>query len=197
MRWVVLAIVLVILPYTWITLRYRKEGKAFEPYADMKEEANRHRVREAGYRQARVRALRPAPALSAGEITRLERAEPLALAGGLPADLAATLVETPRLPVACAELVAPKVWGSLGPVRIQFSVTTSSPREHFAGADVYVRESEVVIVPRLEPAPGELKARDATETVLLELPPGLFSRGMYQFTLAAERGGWSWSAEAK
>jgi hypothetical protein len=48
MKWIVVAIVAVIVPYTFLTLRYRRPGKAFEPYADMKDRANTMRLLSAG-----------------------------------------------------------------------------------------------------------------------------------------------------
>ena len=76
MRWIVLAILLFIVPYTYVTLEYRKPNKAFEPYADMKEQANVHRLLDAGYKRVSVRAERPFPALSPAEITRGPAAAP-------------------------------------------------------------------------------------------------------------------------
>src|SRR5690606_6014035 len=40
MKWVIVAIIAILVPYTFLTLRYRKPGPAFQPYEDMKNQAN-------------------------------------------------------------------------------------------------------------------------------------------------------------
>ena len=37
MKWIVVVIIAVIVPYTYLTLRYRKPGKAFEPAHDIQD----------------------------------------------------------------------------------------------------------------------------------------------------------------
>src|SRR5262245_25725972 len=51
MKWVVVAILLLIVPYTIITLKYRKAGPAYEPYEDLKNRANVSRLLAAGYQR--------------------------------------------------------------------------------------------------------------------------------------------------
>ena len=48
MKWIALAILVVIVPYTVIRWQYRKPNRAFEPYADMKNQANTLRAATAG-----------------------------------------------------------------------------------------------------------------------------------------------------
>ena len=63
MKWVVLTIIAVLVPYTWLTLHYRKPGHAFEPYHDLKNRANIGRLLAAGYQRIPVDASRPADAV--------------------------------------------------------------------------------------------------------------------------------------
>src|SRR5438105_3708911 len=51
MKWIALAILLFIVPYTYLTLHFRKPGKAFEPYADLSKRANTARLLSAGYQR--------------------------------------------------------------------------------------------------------------------------------------------------
>src|SRR5690606_30268310 len=96
MKWVVVAILACVIPYTWITLRYRKPGPAFQPYEDSKNRANVIRLLDAGYRRMTVSALRPAdPARSAPPGPAAAVAS---LPGGLPMRLSETLVEIPLMP---------------------------------------------------------------------------------------------------
>ena len=192
MRWIVAAILLFIVPYTYLNLKFRKPGKAFEPYADMKAEANVNRLLNAGYRRLDVRAERPFPALAPTEITRGPAADPAAAPGGLPAPLAETLLETPRLPAAYHSLIAPAEGNTLLPCRLQFTARLESDREQLAGADLYQRDRDLVIVPVFEPVPEGLHARTTESTVLLTLPAGLLAPGRHAITLVGTRESLRW-----
>jgi hypothetical protein len=195
MRWIVASILLFIVPYTYVNLKFRKEGKAFEPYADMKAQANVKRLLDAGYTRVTIRAERPYPALSAAEVVPADRsrarAEPAP--AGLPSPLNTTLVETPRLPADYGELLAAGELASGDTLRLQFTARHESEREQLGGAEVFVRADGVVIVPVFEPVPGDLRARARECTVLLTLPAGLLAPGAHQFTLAGSRESLGWS----
>lgn len=197
MRWIVAAILLFIVPYTYVNLKFRKPGKAFEPYADMKAEANVNRLLDAGYRRVAVRAERPFPALTPAEITRGPAAVAATMPGGLPAELAATLVDPPRLPGAYRDLIAPGESPVLLPARLQFTARLESDREQLAGAEIYVRENELVIVPSFEPVPEGLQARSAESTILLTLPAGLLAPGRHALTLVGARESLRWDVVAR
>ena len=49
LKWIAIIILACIIPYTWITVRYRKPGPAFQPYDDSKNRANVLRLLDAGY----------------------------------------------------------------------------------------------------------------------------------------------------
>ncbi len=193
MRWIVASIVLFLVPYTYITIKYRKPGKAFEPYADFKEQANVHRLNDAGYRRVAIRAERPFPSLAPGEITRGAPARPAPAPGGLPDPLGKTLVEIPLLPVGYRDLVAAEELGSMLPARIQFVARFETDREQLGGAEVFLRENTIVIVPTFEAVPGDLQARSKESPVLLTLPGGLLGPGEYLITLAGARDSLRWS----
>ena len=97
MKWVFVAILACIVPYTVLTLKYRKAAPAYQPYEDSKQRANVLRLLDAGYQRITVKAERPS---DPEELVRTlnTQAEILTVAGGLPEDLNATLVETPLLP---------------------------------------------------------------------------------------------------
>jgi hypothetical protein len=194
MRWVLASIVLFLVPYTYITIKYRKPEKAFEPYADFKEQANVHRLNDAGYRRVTVRAERPFPPLMPGEITRGTPASPAPAPGGLPDPLGKTLVEIPLLPAGYRDLVTAAELGALLPARIQFIAQLETDREQLGGADVFVLDNSIVIVPTFEPVPGELHARTKESPVLLTLPGGLLEPGEYVITLAGSRDSLRWIA---
>lgn len=184
MRWIVASIILFLVPYTYVTFQYRKPNKPFEPYADMKDQANVNRLLAEGYRRATIRAERPFPALAPGEITRGAAARPAPAPGGLPDPLGKTLVEAPRLPAGYRDLVAPAELGSLMPARIQFTARLDNDREQLGGAEVFVRQNSVVVVPTFERVSGDLQTRSRDGSVLLTLPGGMLEPGEYVVTLA-------------
>ena len=92
MKWVVVAIIAVIVPYTFLTLYYRKPGKAFEPYHDMQDRANTLRLLSAGFQRVSLAAARPADPIHGATVPTTSAP------GGVPDALRATLVITPLLP---------------------------------------------------------------------------------------------------
>ena len=193
MRWIVASILLFIVPYTYVNLKFRKPNKAFEPYADMKAQANVNRLLDAGYKRVSVRAERPFPALSPAEITHGPSAVLAPAPGGLPEALGKTLVEPPRLPAGYRELLAPAEFSTLMPARLQFTATLDNDHEQLGGAEVFVRDDSVVIVPTFEPVPGDLTIRTRESNVLLTLPAGLLAPGQHIVTLAGARDSLRWT----
>ena len=195
MRWIVASILLFIVPYTYVNLHFRKPNKVFEPYADMKEQANVRRLLDAGYTRVAVRAERPYPPLSAKQLLPegASAATTTPSSGGLPDPLGKTLVEPPRLPSGYANLVAPAELPAQTAARLQFTARIDNDHEQLAGAEVYIREDTVVIVPTFEPVPGALQARAKEGDVLLTLPAGLLAPGRHTVTLAGARDSLSWT----
>jgi hypothetical protein len=195
MRWIVASILLFIVPYTYVNLKFRKPNKAFEPYADMKAQANVKRLLDAGYTRVAIRAERPHPPLSARQL--LPEAGLLAVVesapGGLPPPLDTTLVEAPRLPAGYADLLAPAELAATAAARLQFTAHIESDREQLAGADVYVRDDTIVIAPTFEPVPGDLQSRARADVVLLTLPAGVLAPGAHTVTLAGARDSLRWT----
>lgn len=193
MRWIVASILLFIVPYTYINVKYRKAGPAFEPYADMQAQANVKRLLEAGYTRVTVRAERPFPALPRADITvGAPLAAPTPASGGLPAPLDTVLVETPRLPESYRDLVAPAEFSADAAARLQFTARYTGQHEQLGGAEVYLHNDSVVIVPTFEPVPDGLQARTPETNVLLTLPAGMLAPGRHRFTLAGTRDSVTW-----
>lgn len=192
MKWIVLAIILTVVPYTVITLRYRKPGPAFEPYADMKNRANVVRLLAAGYQRIPLPATRPAdgPSPAGG-------ASILPDAAGVPAELKSTLVEPPLLPAEIRRISAAPSIESTSPYRIELTCVLPDDRHQLAGAELYLREDRAVIVPTFEPAGTSLVARSGETVVLLTVPAGAFKPGRYNVTVAGERASRSWPLEVR
>ena len=191
MKWIIIVIIAIIVPYTFLTLRYRKPGPAFEPYDDIKKQANVSRLLEAGYRRIAIAAQRfadGAPARGGASIS--------AVTGGLPADLRRTLVEVPLLPVEIMSVTAAATATTLQPYAIQFTCALPDNKQQLSGAELFVRGANIVITPTFEPT-GGLQARTPRAEVLLTVPAGVIAPGSYTLTLVAERASQSWPLEVK
>ncbi len=192
MKWIVVAILVMIVPYTFITLRYRKSGPAFEPYEDLKARANASRLLNAGYRRIPIVSTRPADGIRAAGGAALTPA-----AGGLPADLRTTLVEPPQLPAEIAGVVAAPSAIATESYAIQATCTLPNDRYQLSGADIFVRGENVVIAPTFDRLGGEMSVRSRQSTVLLTIPPETLKPGKYVVTLVAEHASQTWPLEVK
>lgn len=195
MKWVVVAILACILPYTWITLRYRKPGPAFQPYEDSKNRANVLRLLDAGYRRIAVSALRPADPARSAPTGPAAAVAPVP--GGLPVRLSETLVEIPLMPERVTTVTAPRDAAAAEPYRLQFTCTVPDNKEQLAGAELFVRDRELTLIPTFEKIEGGLLARSAESVVLIELPAGTFASGRYQATLIGARQSQRWHIEVR
>jgi hypothetical protein len=192
MKWVALAILLVIVPYTFLTLHYRKPGPAYRPYQDMKDRANTARLLSAGYQRIALDAQRPADSAIPGLA-----ALATATAGGLPDDLRASLIEAPLLP---ADIVSVSAAASASAQRaypIQFSCTAPDNKQQLAGAELYLKGNEIVITPDFELLTGGLLTRTRENLVLLTVPPGALKPGHYHVTLAGKNSSRTWSLQVQ
>lgn len=192
MKWVLVAIIIVVVPYTFITLRYRKEGPAFQPYEDMKQRANVSRLLTAGYQRIPLVAERPAevsPANAAAVTTQAP--------GGLPADLKTTLVEAPLLAADIVRVTAPATANTLQPYPIRLTCVLPDERQHLSGAELFLRGDSLVVVPTFERAGGELRTRSRESEVRLIIPAGALKPGSYRATVVGERSSRAWAVDVR
>lgn len=192
MKWVLIAIVAMIVPYTFLTLRYRKAQPAFRPYEDMKNRANVTRLLAAGYQRIPITAQRPADGLRASGGASIAAA-----AGGLPSDLQSTLVETPALPADVLDVTAAPVAHSSAPYAIQLTCSLPSEKQQLSGGELYVRGETIVITPTFETVPGDLQTRTRTPTVLLTIPAASLKPGRYTVTVVGERASRTWPLDVR
>lgn len=192
MKWIVVAIIVIIVPYTFLTLRYRKPGPAFQPYEDMKSRANVSRLLAAGYQRIAIAAHRPAdPALAPGG------AQVLPAPGGLPDDLRSTLVEPLLLPVEITSVTAAPTATTVQSYVIQLACALPDDKQQLGGAELYIRGDQLVIAPTFERIAEGLLARSRTAAVLLTIPAGALKAGHYQVTVVAERASRTWPLEVR
>jgi hypothetical protein len=192
MKWIIVAILAMIIPYTFVTLQYRKPGKAFQPYEDMKNRANVSRLLAAGYQRIPLIAQRPADGARAPG-----GADIAVVSGGLPSELRSTLVEVPLLPVEIESVTAAPTTSTLLSYVIQLACTLPNDKQQLGGAELFIREDSIVITPTFEPVGGDLQTRSSHAAVLLTVPAGALKPGKYSVTVVGERVSRAWSLEVK
>ena len=192
MKWIALAILLVIVPYTFLTLHYRKPGPAFEPYADMKNRANTIRLLSAGFQRITLTAQRPADATRPGSGATISAA-----LGGVPEALKSALVDEPILPNEITSVIAAASTAATAAGSFQFTCTLPDQKVQLSGAQLYVREGEIFIVPEFEKISGGLLARSRESVVLITVPAGALKPGAYRITLLGAHLSKAWALTVK
>lgn len=190
MKWIVVAILVFIVPYTYLTIRYRKPGKAFEPYHDMKDRANVLRLLSAGFQRVPSELERPAdfprPTLSA--VTSVA-------APGLPPELKATLVETPLLPQEIATVHAPAIINAGSAYPVDFTCTLGDNKREPSGASAYIHGDEIVILSDFEHLADGLMSRTRESRLRVTIPANVLKAGTYHLTLVGEHASRSWTLQ--
>jgi hypothetical protein len=192
MKWVALVVLLVIGPYTFLRWHYRKPAEAFEPYHDLKDQANTKRLLSAGFSRITLEADRPA------EPFRPENAAVISSApGGVTAGLAETLIDRPVLPTEILAVTAPAEANTFFAYSAEFTCALPDFRQQPGSVHLYVRDEEITIVPDFERLTGDLNARTRQEVIRVTVPAGRLKPGTYQVTLVGERASRAWTLLVK
>ena len=189
-KWIVLAIVLFIGPYTYLTLHYRKPGHAYEPYHDMKERANTLRLLNAGFQRVTVQAERPSDPVNIGHPAAISPAP-----GGLPPALHDTLLDLPHLPDTIGRVTAGATGNALLAYPIAFTCTSPDTGEQLGGAQIYIRGEQIYITPDFEHLGGDLRARSPESVVLITIAAGVLKPGHYHVTLLGATASKAWTLQ--
>ena len=112
--------------------------------------------------------------------------------GGLPAELVSTLVEKPLLPSDVIAVTAAPSIGANEPYTVQFTCTMPDNTQQLAGAQLYVKDSEIVITPDFELLAGGLLARTRENVILLTVPSGSLKPGAYTVKLTGQHSSRTW-----
>ena len=179
MKWIVLAIVVCIVPYTWITLKYRKGAPPHLPYQDNKDRAQVMRLLDSGYQRVEVsleRLVDPPPPLA-------HPAPFTSVPGGLPPSLSTLLIDPPPVPSTFVQLDAPASSLVGTPYVLQVGCTQPHREEQAATSFLYLRGQEAVFIIGYDDIPGDLQARRLEAYVRLTVPANTFHSGQYRATL--------------
>lgn len=197
MKWIVVAILVFMASYTFITLRYRKPGTAHQPYKDAKERATVQRLQEAGYQ--RIAATISLPAEPRNSIARLGKdfATHQIIPGGLPAELAETLIDKPALPEGFSAVAAPAEVPSMLPYSFQFTCTAPAKSDTVGETFVYLKNDDLAVVAGVEKIGGDLLARSRDNPVLVTIPGGTLKPGTYRVRLIGAQNSRQWTLQVQ
>ncbi len=191
MKWIVLGIVACIVPYTWLTLAYRKDGPAHQPYQDNKDRAQVLRLLDSGFYRIELSLAilgASAPPLPAA-------AETEKLPGGLPPLLRDVLIDPPPIPAQIPFVVAPSSLLAGAPYAFSFACAQPDNDEHAVTATLYRRGSELVVLVGYDATPGSLQTRKLEAFAHVEMPSHTLEPGLYQMTLLGARESRRWKIE--
>lgn len=181
MKWVLLAIIAILIPYTAITLLYRKESRPFEPYSDMKRQANVHRLLKAGFNRYAVTTERPTE--TGPGVPAARRASVQIVEAGLPPALAEALIEVPHLPISVRQLAVPASVRRGQPLVLSLVAGLPDHKEALGETFLYARGSELTLVVGFETLPGKLESRARELTLRTTVPTEHLTAGSYRLVV--------------
>jgi hypothetical protein len=191
MKWVILAIVLGLAGYTYLTLRYRKPGPAYRPYQDTVNRVTVSRLLSSGYQRIALAVERPADTQRTSVVLG-GFASATTARSGLPPELDRALVEKPLLAETITAVTAAAEISAVQPYRIQFSATLADHKRVISEAHLFRKKDSLVIVPVFAQIEGGLQARWLETTVLLTVPGTALPPGHYTATLIGAKGSRTW-----
>jgi len=195
MKWVALIIFVCLAIYTFLSLHYRKETKAHEPYREAKQRATIQRLESAGYQRIYASADRPADPASAAAALHGPFSTISTVPGGLDDELKRTLIDQPVLPPRIDGVHAPREAQAMLPYTVQFTCTSANNKQLLSGTYVYVKDQSIMIVPDFEKIAGDLLARTPLSVVEVTIPPGTLSAGTYHATLVGAQESERWELQ--
>ena len=191
MKWVVVAIVLGLAGYTYLTLHYRKPGPAYRPYQDTVNRVTVSRLLSSGFQRIALAVERPADPQRTSVVLG-GFASATTARSGLPPELDRALVEKPLLAETITSVTAAAEVSAVQPYRIQFSATLADHKHVISEALLFRKDDSLVFLPVFEKIEGELQARWLETTLLLTVPGGALPPGHYTATLVGARGSRTW-----
>jgi len=192
MKWIILAMILFAVPYTYLTLHFRKPGPSYEPYKDAREKTL---IARSGFRRVSLSAVQADSAREIGGAgpSALISASP----GGLPGDLRAAVISPPFLPAAIGQVSAPASLDSERPYPIRFACMASSLQQALSGARLYIRGTDAYLLTDFVHLPAGLSSRTEGRTVAIDIPPGTFDPGKLRLTLVGQNGSRTWELQVR
>ncbi len=194
MKWIVAAIVVFVVGYTFVNLYFRKPGRAYRPYQDAQNRATTARLLAAGWQKMAVDTRRPTEKPVAEEApAAVTRA-----AAGLGADLETKFAERPKLLATVDRVVSPGAVARGSNYAAYFTASLTDLKAQVSEVSLYRKGNELVLVPTTEPLPGtELKSRWNDSTYWVSFPTAPLPPGRYQVRIVSKGPAAEWAFTVK
>lgn len=191
MRWIVLAVIVFIVPYTYLNLRYRKPT-SFQPYDDARE---RRHIAAAGYSRITLFPHRLPEAPAGAPLANA--AAIVSAPGGLPTDLARELLFPPVLPVDIGAVSAAAAGDARKDYEVRFACVLPERAELWSvgSAHLYHKGADLYLVVGFAPLADGLVQRRPEDRLSLALPLASIDPGTYRVTLIGTRTSKTWSVQ--
>jgi hypothetical protein len=98
----------------------------------------------------------------------------------------------PLLPAAIGGVFAPAELRGATPYAIEFACLLADDAQQLSGCALYIKGSDVYIVPTFERLPNGLTARTRQNLIALTFPPDALAPGGYQIILVGVSGSKRW-----
>ena len=192
MRWIIIAMILFVAPYTYLTLHYRKPGPSYQPYQDAKEKTV---LAHNGYTRISLPSAQPASGmlLPVQSIPASTNSSIL----GLTPELKKALGTAVTIPEAIDSVAAPAIFDHGKTYPFSYGCSTSDLHHALAGTRLYVKDKSVYFITDFEALVGGLSSRDTHTVIALELPSGALEAGSYTFTVVGKNQSRSWHVLVK
>jgi hypothetical protein len=190
MKWIVVAIVVFVVGYTYVNLHYRKPGRAFRPYEDMNAQATTARLLAAGWHKLPVDTRRPVERPGSADVpAAITRGE-----AGLGADLAPRFAAPPDLAATIDRVVSPASVAHGEEYTAYFTASQADLQTQLGELALYHREHELVLVPTVEPLPGhDLRSRRNDSSYCAAFSTASLPPGRYRIRIVARGPAATWS----
>jgi hypothetical protein len=194
MKWPIIAIIVFVIGYTLVNVYYRKPGPAYRPYQDAQDRATVSRLLAAGWHKHPVEVRRPTerPPVE-GPQAKLERASP-----GLGLTFDEHFADKPKLLATIDRVTAPagvtqgEIYG------VYFTGAVTDLKTELGALTLYRRSNELVLVPTVEPLPGDsLLSRWNDSNYAFGFPTADLEPGTYQIRIVAQGPAIAWSFEVR
>ncbi len=194
MKWVILAIAVFVLGYTWVMVKYRKPTPAFRPYQDSVNQATVTRLLASGFQRQALAVERPADLARTQVLGQgATAAMPLRAPGGLSKELDYALVEKPLLAENFDKVTAAAAARRDEDYRMLVNANLLDNQRLITSAMLFRREGELTILPVFEPLGGKLETRWKDTSFLITIPAGTLPPGNYEALLVGAKDSRKWS----
>jgi hypothetical protein len=189
MKYIVVAILVFVVIYTWVNLRYRKPGPGYRPYQDAQDRATVARLLAAGWHKMPVELERPIEAPTfAGPPASIARDFP-----GL-GDLDQKFAEKPRLFASIDRVVSPASVRRGADYTVYFTASVTDLKEEMGELTLFRRDKEIVLLPTTEHLPGkDLRRRWNDSNYAATFSTADLAPGRYEARLVARGRAATWS----